>query len=155
MGTARTVLFILGALLMCIPGMFTWTINRVSVVCLIIGFLILLAAMIMSRSLGPLSAVWLLVTSNLSFWCCYGFWLLRIKFFVTGSVSEEGSVANIAGISAFWFAFLLIFLIYEGIILLRAILSNRQRTLALVVLAAVLAQVPLTLKFIWDALQGA
>jgi hypothetical protein len=70
-------------------------------------------------------------------------------------VSEEGSVANIAGISAFWFAFLLIFLIYEGIILLRAILSNRQRTLALVVLAAVLAQVPLTLKFIWDALQGA
>lgn len=150
--TTRTTLFALGALLMCIPGLFTSRMRWASIACLALGFIILLVAMIRSNNSSPLSALWLLVVSNLSFWGCYGLWHVRLSFIDATSPTEGVNI--FAGTVAIWCIFLFVFLLYEGVVLLRAIFANHQRTLALISFAIVLAQIPTTLRFAYHAVQG-
>jgi hypothetical protein len=148
-GKTNTALFILGALLMCITGLSIRAMHFTFLVIHIAGFAILLIATTKSRDSGPFAALWLFVTSNLTFWSCWGLWLQRSALLFGSSdwrIPENGV--------AFWIIFLPVFVIYELVILVRLIISNRQRTLSLFVLIAVLAQIPLTLKFAWDIAQG-
>jgi hypothetical protein len=59
-----------------------------------------------------------------------------------------------AGTVAIWCIFMVVFLLYEGVVLFRAILANHQRMHALIYLFIVLAQIPTTLRFAYQAVQG-
>jgi hypothetical protein len=151
MKKALAILFAVGALLMCVPGLLTEKMHWETITCLAIGFAIMIAATIKSRSFGPWSALWLLAASNLSFWSCYGLWHVRLRFIDGPSMT---GIDPFAGTLALWCIFLFVFMLYECVILLWAIFMNRQRIPALVIMVAALAQIPLTLKFAWEMVQG-
>jgi hypothetical protein len=149
------ILFSVGAILMSVPGLMTYQLSWLSLSCLVVGFLILLLATVMSSKLGPHPALALLIVSNLSFWGCYALWFARIHLSADQSgFVEEGAVQGIGGTIAFWCIFLCVFFICEAVILCRAIFSNQQRRLAYLSVLFVLAQIPLTLRFAYEAVQG-
>jgi len=149
--TAKLTLFALGAFLMCISGLFTAGMRWVIMSTLAVGFAVFLTAVVKSGSSRPLSALWLLVTSNLSFWICYGLWHLRLRFV---GPSPETGVDVFAGTLSIWLILLAVFALYEIVIFSWSILSNHQRTLALIGLIAVFAQVLTTLRFAYKLVQG-
>lgn len=137
---------------MCIPGVFTAGMRWASIASLTVGFIFELAAMGKSNKSSPESALLLLAASNLSFWGCFGLWHVRLHFI--DAMSPTGGVDVFAGTVAIWCIFMVIFLLYEGVILIRAIWANHQRMLALICLPLVLAQIPTTLRFAYQAVQG-
>jgi hypothetical protein len=157
-GKLNAMLFVVGTFLMCINAFATWGQHFTFLAIFVAGFVLLVAGSIRSMASGPFSVIWLLGASNLSFWGSYGIWVSLHTILLgywAGKFPEEGAVAEIAGTMALWLLFLLIFIIYELTILLRNIISNRQRTLCFILLIPSLAQIPLTMRFAWNAVQGA
>ena len=151
MNRTSTILFVLGALLTSISGLFTQGLRVASLVVLLAGFISFIAAVIKSGGSQPQSALWLLIASNLSFWLCLGMWHMRLRFAVP---SEKAGIDVFAGTLSAWLLILVLFSVYEAAIFSWGALSNRQRGLALVGLIAVLLQIPTSLRIAYQILQG-
>jgi hypothetical protein len=144
-----TPLFVAGAILMCIPGQLSAQAPVVALACLFLGFAVMVAGTFQSRKQGPWGALWLLVASNLSYWGCYGLWQLRMA-----RMDSAAGIDPIAEILAIWCFFLSIFLIYECVVLVRAVFQKRHRVLSLVILVAALAQIPVIVNFVSEIVDG-
>jgi glucan phosphoethanolaminetransferase (alkaline phosphatase superfamily) len=144
-------LFAAGAILMCIPGLLSAQAPLVALASLFLGFAVMLAATFQSRSQGPWSALWLLVASNLSYWGCYGLWQLRMAHMDSASAT---GIDPIAEILAIWCFFLFLFLIYECVVLVRAIFQNRKRIPSLIILLAALSQILVIVNFVSEIVDG-
>jgi len=156
-GKTNAVLFAIGIFLLCAEGLVTFAMHWVFLVILAAGFAFLLVAAVRSRISGAFSVLWLLAASNLSFWGCYGVWFLKNSVFFEAlgrKIPEVGAVTEIGGVFAIWLMFLTISVFYELIILMRHLVAKRQRSFSVILMIFVLAQIPTTMKFVWDALKG-
>lgn len=148
-------LFGLGALLMCLPALFTsemgLVMRWVSIAFLFVGYGTFISAIFKNGWSKPETAMSLLLASNISFWASCGLYILRLK--VIEPSPEEG-IDAFAGPVAFWLILLVPFLLYEMFIFLRAIPANKSRTVAVIGLAACFVQVFVTLRMIYGFIQG-
>jgi hypothetical protein len=151
MNRTNTILFVCGALVMSIPGLFTHGLRVASLLVLLAGFIVFITAVIRSGGLQPQSALWLLGASNLSFWGCLGMWQMRLHF---AAPSKEGGVDVFAGTLSVWLVALLLLGLYELGVFSWGAISNRQRSVALIGLAAVLLQVLISIRAAYQILEG-
>ena len=149
--TVRLALFVLGALLMCIPGLFTAGMKWAFVAFLGAGFLIFAMATVRNGSLKPVTAMVLLIATNVSFWASYGLWFLRLKY--TGPSPERG-IDAFAGTVALWLILLLIFLMYEAVVFVRGLAKDQERMTAAIGLVASAVQVLVTIRTAYGLVQG-
>lgn len=147
----KVVLFILGALLMAIPGLFTSGMKWAFVAFLVGGYVVLIVATMKNGGARPGTALTLLVASNLSFWLSYGLWLFRLKFM---GASPLSGIEAFAGPVALWLVLLLTFLLYEAVVFVRGLAVNQERATAAVGLVASAAQVLITLRMAYVLVQG-
>ena len=136
---------------MCLPGLFTDGMRLASVAFMAVGYALLIVATVKNGGSKPGTALALLATSNLSFWLSYGLWLIRLKF--AGPSPGEG-IETFSGPLAYWLILLSTFVVYESVVFLRGVVINRERTVALTGLVAVVVQVFGTLRFINSVVQG-
>jgi uncharacterized membrane protein (DUF373 family) len=137
-------------MLMAVPGLFTSE-TRLSLVLMAAGCLFLLIATAQKGVSKPETALLLLISSNLSFWLSYGLWLLRPK--LMGPPRTEG-IDPFAGPVAFWLLVLVIFAIYEAVTFLVGMTRVQQRKIASVGLAAVVLQVLVTMRTVYNMVKG-
>lgn len=149
--TLKPSLFLLGALLMCVPGLFTAELKWAFVAFLAVGYVVLIMAAVRNGGARPSTALTLLVASNFSFWLSYGLWLLRLKSI---GPSPKSGIEAFAGPVALWLVLLLTFLLYEGVVFVRGLAVNQERTTATVGLIASVAQVLVTLRMAYVLVQG-
>jgi hypothetical protein len=149
--TIRLALFVLGALLMCLPGLFTAGMRWAFVAFLAVGYATLIVATVKSGGSRPGTALMLLAASNASFWLSYGLWLIRLKY---AGPSPKSGIEVFAGAVALWLILLLTFLAYESVVFLRGFVANRERTVAAMGLVAAVVQVFVTLRFVYRMVQG-
>ena len=149
--TTKLALFVLGALSMSLPGLFTAGVGWAFVGFLMVGYLTLIVATVTNGSSLPGTALKLLVASNISFWLGYGFWLIRLR--VVGPSPRAGTEA-FAGPVAVWLVLLITFIIYELIIFIRGFSANRERKTAAIGLVASVVQVLVTLRTAYGLVQG-
>jgi hypothetical protein len=149
--TPRLALFVLGALLMCIPGLFTAGMRWAFVAFLLAGFVILVVATVKNGGSKPGTALTLLIASNVSFWLSYALWLLRLKFW---GPSPKLGIETFAGPVALWLILLLAFFLYEGVVFLRGLAANHERITAAIGLVAAIAQVLITIRVVYRMVQG-
>jgi hypothetical protein len=149
--TPRLAFFLLGAVLMCVPGLFTVGMRWAFVAFLVAGCVILIVATVKNGGSRPRTALTLLVASNVSFWLSYALWLLRLKFW---GPSPKLGIETFAGPVALWLLFFLGFLLYEAVIFLRGLAANQERTTAAIGLVAAIAQVLVTIRIIYRMVQG-
>jgi hypothetical protein len=149
--TTRLALFAIGALLMCVPGLFTAGMRWAFVAFLAVGYATLIVATVKSGGSRPGTALTLLIASNVSFWFSLGLAVIRIK--VVGP-SLLGGVDAFAGPAALWLYLLPTIILYEAIVFLRGVVANRERTVAAIGLIAAVVQVLVTLRFVYRMVQG-
>lgn len=149
--TTKLALFVLGALLMCVPGLFTAGMKWAFVAFLAVGYVTLIVATVKNGGLSPRTALMLLIASNVSFWLSYGLWLIRLKF---AGPSPKSGIEAFAGPVALWLILLLTFLLYETVVFVRGIATNQERTTAAFGLVASVAQVLVTLRTVYGLVQG-
>ena len=149
--TTKLALFIIGAALMCVPGLFTAEMRWAFVAFLVAGSVILIVATVKSGSSRPGIALTLLIASNASFWLSYGLWLIRLKF---AGPSPKSGIEAFAGPVALWLIVLLTFLLYEAVVFLWGIVANRERAMAAIGLVAAIAQVLVTIRVVYRMVQG-
>lgn len=148
---ANIALFILGAVLMSLPGLFTAEMEWAFLAFLAVGYGIMIIATVQSGGGRPSTALTLLVASNLSFWLSYGLWLLRLQFI---GPSPESGIDAFAGPVSVWLYLLPTFLLYEGVVFVRGFAMNQERRTAAVGLAASVVQVLITLRVAYTLVQG-
>src|SRR5205807_9143447 len=95
----KIALFALGTLLMSVPGLITEKMGWAFLVLLIVGYIILIVATVKNGGSRPVTALALLITSNVAFWLSYGLWLIRLKFV---GPSPESGIDPFAGPLAIW-----------------------------------------------------
>jgi len=149
--TTRFALFAVGAVLMCLPGVFTAGMKWAFVVFLVVGYAIFILATFKNGGSKPGTALILLIFSNASFWLSYGLWHVRLKF---AGPSPESGVDAFAGPVALWLILLLTFLLYEAVVFFRGLAVNQERATAAIGLAAAAAQVLVTLRTAYSLVQG-
>jgi len=149
--TMRAALYVIGAVLMALPGLFTTSVRFYSMAFIASGYLLFVVATVKLEFMNPGTALLLLVVSNLSFWSSYVLWLVRPK--LTGLVPETG-IDPFAGPLSLWLILLLTFLVYEVAVFATGVAANRQRVLSVIGLAAVVAQVLITLRTIYIQVNG-
>ncbi len=149
--TTKLAFFVLGALLMCVPGLFTVGMKWAFVAFLVAGSAILIVATVKSGGSKPGTALTLLIASNVSFWLSYALWLIRLKF---AGPSPESGIETFAGPVALWLILLLAFLLYEAVIFLRGLAATQERTTAAIGLIVAIAQVLVTIRVVYRMVQG-
>jgi len=149
--TSKFALFLLGSLLMCVPGLFTAGMKWAFVVFIVAGGAILTVATIQNGGSKPGTALTLLIASNVSFWLSFALWLIRLK--VAGPSPKSG-IEAFAGPVALWLIFFLAFLLYEAVIFVRGLAANQERTTAAIGLVAAMAQVLVTMRVVYGMVQG-
>ena len=149
--TMRTALYVIGAVLMALPGLFTTGVRFYFMALIASGYLLLVIATVKYEFTNPRTALLLLLVSNLSFWFSYGLWWLRPK--LLGLAPEKG-IDPFAGPLSLWLIVLLTFLVYEVAVFVTGMAANRQRVLAAIGLAAVVAQALITLRTIYVMANG-
>jgi hypothetical protein len=149
--TTKLAFFVLGALLMCVPGLFTAGMKWAFVAFLAVGYVTLIVATVKNGGLRPGTALTLLIASNVSFWLSYGLWLIRLKF---AGPSPKSGIEAFAGPVALWLIVLLTFLLYEAVVFLRGIVADRDRAMAAIGLVAAIAQVLVTIRVVYRMVQG-
>jgi hypothetical protein len=148
--TTKLAFFALGALLMSLPG-FTAPTRWASLAFLAAGYVILIVATVKNGASRPGTALMLLIASNVSFWLSFGLCLIRLKFV---GPSPESGIDPFAGPVALWLYLLPTFILYEAVVFLRGLAVNQERKVAAVGLVACVVQVLLTLRTIYDLVQG-
>ena len=149
--TTKLAFFVLGALLMCVPGLFTAGMKWAFVAFLAAGYVTLIVATVKNGGLRPRTALTLLIASNVSFWLSYGLWLIRLKF---AGPSPESGIEAFAGPVALWLILFLTFLLYEAVVFLKGLATNQERTTAVIGLVAAIAQVLVTIRVVYRMVQG-
>lgn len=149
--TTRITLYIIGALLMAIPGLFTTGMRFFFMAFVAAGYLLLITATVKYDFTKPKTALLLLIVSNLSFWLSYGLWLMRSR--IVGQPPKEG-IDPFAGPVSLWLVIFLTFVLYEAAIFLMGITVNRERSVAAVGLAAIVVQILVTMRTIYVMIQG-
>lgn len=149
--TTKHVLFVLGALLMCVPGLFTAGMRWAFAVFLGIGYVTFIVATIRNGASKPRTALTLLVASNVSFWLSFGLCLIRMKFV---GPSVLGGVDAFAGPAALWVFLLPTFILYEAVVFLRGLAANKERKTAAIGLVACAVQVLITFRTAYGLVQG-
>ena len=147
----KLTFFVLGAILMCLPGLFTAGMKWAFVVFLAVGGAILILATVKSGGSKPGTALTLLVASNASFWLSYGLWLTRLRF---AGPSPKTGIEAFAGPVALWVIILLPFLLYEGVVFLRGLVAKKERATAAIGLVASAAQILITLRIAYGLVRG-
>lgn len=136
---------------MCVPGLFTAEMKWAFMAFFAVGFVFLIIATVKNGGGRPVTALMLLVASNLSFWLSYALWILRLKFI---GASPKVGIDAFAGPLALWLVLLLAFLLYQAVVFVRGLAVNQERTIAAVGLAASAAQVLVTLRMAYVLVQG-
>jgi hypothetical protein len=149
--TPRLAFFLLGAVLMCVPGLFTAGMRWAFVAFLVAGCVILVVATAKNGGSRPVTALTLLIATNVSFWLSYVLWLVRLKFW---GPSPKLGIETFAGPVALWLILFLAFLLYEGVVFLRGLAANRERAAAAIGLVAAIAQVLVTMRVVYRMVQG-
>ena len=147
----KLTFFVLGAILMCLPGLFTAGMKWAFVAFLAVGYAILIFATVNSGGSKPGTALKLLVASNASFWLSYGLWLTRLRF---AGPSPKTGIEAFAGPVALWVIILLPFLLYEGVVFLRGLVAKKERATAAIGLVASAAQILITLRIAYGLVRG-
>ena len=147
----RAVLYVIAAVLMALPGLFTTGVRFYSMAFIASGYLLFVVATVKLEFTNPRTALILLLVSNLSFWTSYVLWLVRPK--LTGLEPETG-IDPFAGPLSLWLIALFTFLLYEAAVFVAAVAVNRQRVLSAIGLTAVAAQVLITLRTIYVQVNG-
>jgi hypothetical protein len=141
----------LGMLLTSIPGLFPENLRMAALLCMALGalFYAMAAYKIGASSAG--SALVLVAASNLAFWLAYGLWHLRMN---TAGPSPKMGVESFAGVVSGWFTILLLFSLYEGAVFLWGTIANRERSVALVGIVALVIQTATSTRLAYSLLQG-
>lgn len=144
-------LYAVGALVSALPGL----LNRESpVLCLGllgVGLAFIVTASWISGPTRPLTAIAMVLATNLAFWTSFGLW--RIRPTLTGPTAGIG-IDPFALPVAVWFFVLLGCVIYESAILIRGLGDGAQRQASAMGLAGVALQIPITIRVIYGMVQG-
>ena len=149
--TRALPLFVIGALLMCVPALFTAGMKWAFAVFLIAGYAVLIVATLKTGGSKPGTALTLLLATNASFWLSYVLWLARLKW---AGPSPQSGVDAFAGPVALWLILLLTLLLYEVTVFVRGFAANQERGIAVAGLVAAAAQVLITLRVAYNMVQG-
>jgi len=119
---------------------------------LAIGWLSIIFAIRQSGLKQPITAIALLLTTNLAFWCSYGLWKLRPQ--IIGPV-QSGGIDPFSIAVSFWLIMLIVCILYECVVFIRSITDMQgQRCLSVFGLVGVVLQVLITLKTIYLLICG-
>jgi hypothetical protein len=146
----RIALYVVGGVLMALPGLFTGS-RPYFLVFMAGGGLLLVTVCAKDQFTAPRTALLLLFVSNASFWVSYALWSLRPKL---GVPPPTEGIDPFAGPVSFWLLLFLAFLIYETAVFVVGLTANRQRGLAVVGIVAVVAQVMVTMRTIYTMIKG-
>jgi hypothetical protein len=122
-----------------------------STACMVVGALILSAAVIRRGGARPQSALLLLGASNIAFWVSFGLWQLRLA---NARPSANGGIDPFAGVLAEWVIFLLLFSLYEVGVCIWGIFSIGRRAAAAAGLMATLLQAGTSILIAYRLVQG-
>ncbi len=147
----RVALYIVGGVLMALPALFTTASRPYFVAFMAGGSLLLVTACVKYEFTAPSTAVLLLFVSNASFWLSYVLWFLRPKLGVP--LPKEG-IDPFAGPLSLWLLLFLAFLVYETVVFVVGLTTNRQRSFAAAGLVAVVLQVLVTMRTIYTMIKG-
>ncbi len=144
-------LFVIGACLMCLPGLFTAGMKWGFAAFMLGGSVIFVVATVKSGVRQPKTALTLLIASNVSMWLSYALWVARMKLV---GPSPPSGIDCYAGPIALWLFLLVAFLIYEAVIFLWGILINRERAVAALGLVGAILQVSTTIRVVYNMVGG-
>jgi hypothetical protein len=150
MHTGKLALFVLGALLMSLPG-FAAQLVWASLALMAGGYVVFIVATVKNGASRPGTALTLLIASNVAFWLGYGLCAIRLKF--TAMFPHEG-VDPFALSVALWVILFPTFVLYEVVVFFRGIAANHDRRTATIGLVACVAELLLTLRTAYGLLQG-
>jgi hypothetical protein len=144
-------LYVVGGVLMALPGLFTAESSLYFMAFMAGGCLLLVTACVKFEFTAPRTAFLLLFVSNASFWLSYALWSVRPK--LVGPPPKEG-IDPFAGPISLWLLLFLAFVIYETAVFVVGLTANRQRGFAAAGLVAVVAQTLVTLRTIYTMVKG-
>lgn len=147
----RVALYVVGGILLALPGVFTAGSRFFFVALMAGGSALLVTACARHEFTAPKTALLLLLVSNAAFWLSYALWSWRSKF---GATPPREGIDPFAGPVSLWLVLFLAFLVYEAAVFVVGLTANRQRGLAGAGLVAVVAQVLVTMRTIYAMIKG-
>jgi len=148
MAKSTFLLYGAGVVFATLPGLVTIESRALSFGPLGLGILFFGAASWLSGVSRPVTALTLMLVTNVSFWLSYGLWRA-----VRPQIVQVGIDPFSAAISL-W---LLVFLgcaLYECVVLVWGLSDRQQRQLSMIGLAGTAIQVPVTIRLIYGMIQG-
>jgi hypothetical protein len=149
---SKLTLYLIGALLMAIPGLFRTSMRFWFVAYMAVGCLLLVTAAVRHEFTKPKTALLLLIMSNLSFWLSFALW--RMRDTLVGPMPRYSGIDPFVGPLVIWLAVLLVLATYETVVFAIGVIANRNRTLAAIGLVAVVVQVLVSVRSIYLMIQG-
>ncbi len=149
--TLKLSLYLVGTLLMALPGVLTTGMRLYSIGLFAAGFFALVGATLKSGVSEPRAALLLVLFSNASFWLSYLLWLTRPK--TVGPIPTVG-IDPFAGPVSLWFLVFLVFSIYELLVFVISVSTNRARGQSILGLVATVTQAVLTMQVIYGLVKG-
>jgi hypothetical protein len=147
----RIALYVVGGILMALPGVFTTGSRFYFMAFMGGGSLLLVTACVKYEFTAPRTALLLLLVSNASFWLSYALWFLRAKL---GVAPPREGIDPFAGPLSLWLLLFLAFLVYETVVFVVGLTTNRQRGFAAAGLVALVPQILVTLRTIYTMIKG-
>jgi hypothetical protein len=136
------MLWILGAVCLSAPGLFTWRMGWTFLASMLGGYAILIVATVMNGASKPRTALALLIASNAAYWFSYALFRTRLAFTRPVHLPSPDSFGRPV---ALWGLMLVTLLAYELFIFVWALVAKRERAIAAIGLGASVAQVLFTL----------
>lgn len=144
-------LYALGAMVSASAGLLTVESRLYGFGLIGVGLAFLVAASWVSGGSRPLTAIAMVLATNLAFWMSFGLWRIRPK--LIGPTTGIGIDPFGLAVTVWLFVFVGC-VIYESIVLIRGLGDGAQRQVSAIGLAGVVLQIPITIRMIYAMIQG-
>ena len=115
------------------------------------GMACIVATSWISGAFRPLTALAIVVVTNLAFWMSFGLWRMRPQ--LIGPTAETG-IDPFGLVVSVWLVVFAGCVIYECTVLIRGLGDGAQRQVSAMGLTGVVLQIPITIRVIYGMVQG-
>ena len=116
-----------------------------------VGLAFMVAASWINGAFRPVTALAIVVVTNLAFWMSFGLWRMRPQ--LVGATAGTG-IDPFSLVVSVWLIVFVGCAIYEGAVLIRGLGDGAQRQVSAMGLAGFVLQIPITIRVIYGMVQG-